>query len=145
MKEDKKIAKYVERIKASVSAIRASRGKIEDTIVVSKENRTPLPIYAIRVLGIQEMRCDPNNKINLDALVGRLTTFELDNYDNCVPSLAILNLHLKPSYCSGRKLLKANNLKVKKKTVLTTILKPLNPYLQEDIPKANESTKVNFL
>ena len=32
------------------------------------------------------MRCDLNNKINLDALVGRLTTFELDNYDNCVPS-----------------------------------------------------------
>ena len=32
------------------------------------------------------MRCDPNNKINLDALVGRLTSFELDNYDNYVPS-----------------------------------------------------------
>ena len=30
--------------------------------------------------------CDPNNKITLDALVGRFTTFELDNYDNYVPS-----------------------------------------------------------
>ena len=32
------------------------------------------------------MRCDPNNKISLDALVGRLTAFELDNFDNYVPS-----------------------------------------------------------
>ena len=32
------------------------------------------------------MRCDANNKISLEALVGRLTTFELDNYDNYVPS-----------------------------------------------------------
>ena len=32
------------------------------------------------------MRCDPNSNITLDALVGRLTTFELDNYDNYVPS-----------------------------------------------------------
>ena len=32
------------------------------------------------------MRCDPNRNITLDALVGRLTSFELDNYDNNVPS-----------------------------------------------------------
>ena len=32
------------------------------------------------------MRCDPNRKITLDALIGRLTTFQLDNYDNYVPS-----------------------------------------------------------
>ena len=32
------------------------------------------------------MRCDPNSNITLDALVGRLTMFELDNYDNYVPS-----------------------------------------------------------
>ena len=32
------------------------------------------------------MRCDPNRNITLDSLVGRLTTFELDNYDNYVLS-----------------------------------------------------------
>ena len=32
------------------------------------------------------MRWDRNNKISLDALVGILTIFELDNYDNYVPS-----------------------------------------------------------
>lgn len=32
------------------------------------------------------MRCDPKNDITLDALVGRLTTFELDNFDNYVPN-----------------------------------------------------------
>ena len=85
MREDENVPKYVERIKASVSAIRASRGEIKE-IVVSKVLRTLLPIYAIRVSTIQEMRCDPNSKITLDALVGRLTSFELDNYDNYVPS-----------------------------------------------------------
>ena len=35
MREDENIAKYVERIKASVSAIRASGGIIEDEIVIS--------------------------------------------------------------------------------------------------------------
>ena len=34
MREDENIAKYVERIKASVSAIRALGGIIEDKIVV---------------------------------------------------------------------------------------------------------------
>ena len=32
------------------------------------------------------MRCDPNRNITLDALVGRLIAFELDNYDKYVPS-----------------------------------------------------------
>ena len=86
MREDENIIKYVERIKASVSAIKASGEKIEDVIVVSKVLKTILPIYAIRVSTIQEIKCDPNNEINLDALVGRLTAFELDNYDNYMPS-----------------------------------------------------------
>ena len=53
---------------------------------------------------------------------------------------------MKPRYHSRRKLqsLKENNLKVKRKIVLTVILKPLNPFLQEDIPKEKESTKVKF-
>ena len=45
-----------------------------------------LPIYAIRVSTVQEVRCDSSNKIGLDALVGRFTTFELDNFDNYVPA-----------------------------------------------------------
>ena len=35
---------------------------------------------------IPEKRCDSNKKLGLDALVGRLTGFELDNFDNYVPS-----------------------------------------------------------
>ena len=42
-------------------------------------------MYVIRVSTIQEMRCDPNKKLTLDVLVGRLIGFELDNYDNYVP------------------------------------------------------------
>ena len=33
---------------------------------------------------IQERRCEENHNINLDAIVGRLTAFELDNFDNYV-------------------------------------------------------------
>ena len=87
MRKDENIAKYSERIKPSMSAIRALGGKIEDEIVVNKVLlRTFLPIYAIRVLAIEEMRCDPKNDITLDVLVGRLIAFELDNFDNYIPN-----------------------------------------------------------
>ena len=86
MREDENVANYVERIKASVSAIRASRGKIEEKIVVSKVLKTLLPIYVIRVSTIQEVRCDPKCIITLDSLVRRLIAFELDNFDNYIPS-----------------------------------------------------------
>ena len=86
MREDENIANYVERIKASVNAIRASGGIIDDKIVVSKVLITLIPIYEIRVSTIQDARCDPNCIITLDSLVGRLTSFELDNFDNYVPS-----------------------------------------------------------
>ena len=36
MREDENVAKYVQRIKASVSAIRASRGEIKEETIVSK-------------------------------------------------------------------------------------------------------------
>ena len=84
MREDENFSKYVERIKASIIAIRASRGKIKDETIISKFLRTLLPIYAIRVSVIHERRCEENHNITLDALVGRLKTFELDNYDNYV-------------------------------------------------------------
>ena len=86
MKEDENISQYANRIKASVSAIRASRGKIQYVIVVSQVLRTLLLVYAIRVFVIQEMRCDSTKDIDLDSLVGRLITFELDNFDNYVPN-----------------------------------------------------------
>jgi hypothetical protein len=87
MREDENIAKYVERIKASVSAIKASGGDIKEETIVSKFIRILLPIYAIRVSSIQERRCEKNHKITLDTLVGRLTTFEVDKFDNYVLSL----------------------------------------------------------
>ena len=53
-------------------------------MVINKFLRNLLPIYAIRVSTIQERRCEENHRINLGAIVGRLTAFELDNYDNYV-------------------------------------------------------------
>ena len=86
MREDENITKYVERVKASVSAIRLSGGEIKEETIVSKILRTFLPIYAIRVSSFQEVRCDSSNKIGSNALVGILTAFELDNFDNYVPA-----------------------------------------------------------
>ena len=54
MREDENIAKYVERIKASSSVIRASSGEIKEETVISKVLRTLLLVYAIRVSAIQE-------------------------------------------------------------------------------------------
>ena len=54
MREDENIAKYVQRVKDSVSAIKALGGDIKDETVISKVLRTLLPIYAIRVSSIQE-------------------------------------------------------------------------------------------
>ena len=65
MRKYENIAKYVKQIKASVSAIKASRGYIGEKIVVGKVLKTLLPIYAIIVPSIQEMRCYPNKKDNL--------------------------------------------------------------------------------
>ena len=63
MREDENIAKYVERIKSSVSVIKASGGDIQEVTVVRTVLRNILHIYAIRVSAIQEMRFDPNNKL----------------------------------------------------------------------------------
>lgn len=53
IREDENIVKYMERIKASVSAIKAYGGDIKEETIVSKVLRTLLPIYAIRVFIIQ--------------------------------------------------------------------------------------------
>ena len=88
----------MERIKTSVSAIKASGGDIKEETIVSKVLRTFLPIYVIRVSSIQEMRCDPNNKLTLNCLVRRLTSFELDNFDNYVPIQRLLSFFLISSH-----------------------------------------------
>ena len=111
MRVDENIARYVERIKASANAIKASEGKIEDVTVVRKVLRTLLPIYIVIVSSIQEMRCDPNNKRNLDVVAGRLIAFELDNYDNYTPSSSDLESKFE-SKLSLKK--KAKNSKRKK-------------------------------
>ena len=52
MREDENVAKYVERIKASLRAIKASGGDIQEETIVNKVLKTLLPIYAIRVSSI---------------------------------------------------------------------------------------------
>ena len=41
-----------------------------------------LPVYAIRVSAIQELRCVLGNTLSFEGIIGRLTAFELSNFDN---------------------------------------------------------------
>ena len=54
-------------------------------LYLKKVLRILLPIYAIRVFAIQELRCIQGNDLSLEGLVSRLTTFELSNFDNYKP------------------------------------------------------------
>ncbi len=47
--------------------------------MISKVLRTLLPIYAMRVFVIQELRCTDGSNLTLEGLIGRITTFELSN------------------------------------------------------------------
>ena len=95
MQEGENIAQYCSRIKDVVKAIRGANAKIDDEILLRKFLRILLSIYAIRVSVIQELRCVSGSNLTLEGLVGRLTVFELSNFDNF--KLEMLNLLPKPS------------------------------------------------
>lgn len=85
MLEGETVAQYAARVKEVVSAIKGASGQISDDTILSKVLRTLLHVYAIRVSAIQELRCIPGNDLTLEGLVGRLTAFELSNFDNYKP------------------------------------------------------------
>ena len=85
MAEGENIAQYASRIKNVVSEIRSANGVLDHETVNRFFLRTLLPIYAIIVSAIQELRCIPGTKLTLEGIVGRLTTFELSNFDNYRP------------------------------------------------------------
>ena len=85
MHEGENISQYVERIKEVGNEIKGENGKLDEETILSKVLRILLLIYAIIFSIIQELRCIPGNKLSLDGLVGRLTTFELSNFDNYKP------------------------------------------------------------
>ena len=85
MEEVETTPQYVSRIKEVVSAIKWATGQIDDDTVLRKVLRTLLPIYSIRVTTIQELRCILGNDVTVEGLVGRITSFELSNYENYKP------------------------------------------------------------
>ena len=50
--------------------------------MIRKVLRTLLLIYVIRVFTIQELRCTSSNILTLESVIGRLTNFEISNFDN---------------------------------------------------------------
>ena len=109
MEEGENIAQYVARIKEVVSAIKGVTGQIDDDTMLSKVLRILLLFYAIRVSKIQELRCILGNNLTLEGLVGRLTTFELSNFDNYKPT------NIESSFIDKLLLMEPDEKKKKKK------------------------------
>ena len=148
MREDENVAKYVERIKASVISIKDSGGKIEDETIISKFLITLLPSYAIRVSAIQERRCEENHNFNLDAIVGRLIAFELDNFDNYVPASKNIESAFEAKLSLKEKGKKIKNIQSdseeESKESSDSDLEVFEVCLQRNIQEAEVNTKVKF-
>ena len=86
MEEGENAAQYGVRMKEVVSSIRSLGGQLPEETINSKYLRTLLPIYAIRVLAIQELRCVLGNTLTFEGIIRRLTIFELSNFDNYKPN-----------------------------------------------------------
>ena len=86
MEEGENVAQYGARMKEVVSAIRSLGGQLQEEIVSSKYLRTLLPIYAIRVSAIQELRFVQGNTLTFEGIIRRLTAFKLSNFDNYKPN-----------------------------------------------------------
>ena len=82
MEEGENATQYGTRLKKVASAIRILGVVLEEETVSRKYLRTLLPIYAIRVSTIQELRCVQGNTLTFEGIIGRLTAFELSNIDN---------------------------------------------------------------
>ena len=85
MEEGENVVQYILRMKEVVNAIRILGTLIQVKIVSRKYLRILLLIYAIRVSAIQELRCVQGNTLPFEGIIGRLTTFELSNFDNYKP------------------------------------------------------------
>ena len=86
MMEGENIVQYYTRVKEVFNAIWSANGEINNDIMISKVLRTLLPINSIRFSIIQELRCTLGNNLTLEGVVGRLTTFEMSNFDNYTPT-----------------------------------------------------------
>ena len=95
MEEGENVSQYGARMKEVVISIRSLGGQLQEEIVSSTYLRTMLPIYAIRVSTIQELRCVQGNTLTFEGIVERLTAFELSKFDNY--NLTNLNLLSRPS------------------------------------------------
>lgn len=84
MVEGETIQQYGIRIKIVVGEIKSACGKIEDSTMVSKVLRSLLPVYAIRVATIQELRSIDKSKASLDSIIAKLTAYELNSFDGSV-------------------------------------------------------------
>ena len=82
MEEGENVAQYGARMKEVVSAIRSLGGQLQEETFSRKYLRTLLPIYAIRVSAIQELRCVQGNTLTFEGIIRRLTAFELSNFES---------------------------------------------------------------
>ena len=82
MIEVENIVQYCTRIKEVVNTITRDNRKIEDETIISKDLRTLLPIYLIKVFVIQELRCTLGDNLTQEGIIDRLSTFEMSIFYN---------------------------------------------------------------
>lgn len=101
--------------------------------------RIVFPIYDIRVSTIQELRCTLCNDLTLEGVIGRLTTFEMSNFDNFTPTSIELafKLQLVLSKKEKGKYVKSDS------DTSDDELDELEALMARRLPRRN--TKVNFL
>lgn len=64
--------------------MKSACGKMEDSTMVSKVLRSLLPVYAIRVTAIQELRSIDKTKVSLDSIIAKMIAYELNSFDGGV-------------------------------------------------------------
>ena len=89
MIERENFAQYYGQVKEIVNAIRGAGGIINDDIVISKVLRTLLPIYAIRVSTVRELRCTLGNKLTQSPLKPLNSWFNVNQYKSLFGTLII--------------------------------------------------------
>lgn len=121
----------------------SSRDEISKETMINKVVRTLLPLYSIRVPTIQELRSTPSNDLTLVSLVGRLTTFELANFDNYSLTNVESSLKKKLTLDGSRKGKKRKHVNIDSES--NEELDELEALLARRLPRGKGKYKCKFL
>lgn len=80
MEEHEKNSAFIERVNEIMLGIQCCGGFLSKEDIVSKVLRALPPTYKMKVTTINELRTMLNNFVNRDTLVGKISSFELEEF-----------------------------------------------------------------